>query len=445
MEMYDVDLDNVIGAIYGKSTPSKSTAVLTKDTVGLFDFVKIDNTLAQIEDVTITSNVSIEDATDIANGKNMDSHYDVLAKLDIIGDINAGISERLIPLMPSSKLELATSQQIGDYLGFTMDEGKANIGHLKRRDDVPIVLDTQWFDKHISIMGMTGAGKSNLSKIILSTMQKTMTTPIIIIDPHGEYEGDIINIDTMVINTQDITVSDVTDAMEEVLSRSEMDTFMDIVRTAPHSSTIKKKGLTGLDALIECCQDFYVRGASRYRKKLIAVATNLGVSQHIKNRMKAHWGSVPLVINLKGMKYEDAELIVKNVAETVLELGKEGKPLITFIDEVQNYCSQKRKNLSKDAIITLISEGRKFGCGVVIMSQRPAKVDKDIISQCNTKFCLKLTNENDIKQVRASTEYATRQMFQEVQKLSIGEALLTSPWLKRPVFIAINRFQSESD
>ena len=440
MIMYDVDLEGIVGATFGKASPQKSEAILTNSSVGLFDFVKINETLAQIQNVSIESDVTKDDAVEIALGNKIENRHNVVATLDVIGDINGGINERLHPLMPGSKLELATSQQIGDYLGFTMDEGKANIGHLKRRSDVPIVLDTQWFDKHISIMGMTGAGKSNLSKIILSTMQKTMTTPIIIIDPHGEYEGDIIEIDTMVINTQDITVSDVTDAMEEVLSRSEMDTFMDIVRTAPHSSTIRKKGLTGLDALIECCQDFYVRGASRYRKKLIAVATNLGVSQHIKNRMKAHWGSVPLVINLKGMKYEDAELIVKNVAETVLELGKEGKPLITFIDEVQNYCSQKRKNLSKDAIITLISEGRKFGCGVVIMSQRPAKVDKDIISQCNTKFCLKLTNENDIKQVRASTEYATRQMFQEVQKLSIGEALLTSPWLKRPVFISVDLF-----
>ena len=433
----------IVGCTFGKSTPNSSDAVLVDESVGLFDFVKIDSTLAQIQEVIVESNVSKDDALDIALGKVMNNISKVIAKLDIIGEINGGLSERLHPLMPGSTLELAMSEQISKYLGFDMDEGKANIGHLKRRDDVPIVIDKLWFNKHISIMGMTGAGKSNLSKIILKVLQESTETPIIIIDPHGEYAGDIITVDTLVVDTKDIEVSDVLEAMEELLKPREFEAFSEIVRVVNYSNTIKKKKLTGLDAVIECCQDFYVRGADKYRKRLIEVATNLGVSQHIKNRMDNHWGSVPLVINLKGMDYVQAEQLVKLIADRVLAMGKEGRPIITFIDEVQNYCSQKRKNISKDSIINLISEGRKFGCGVVIMSQRPAKVDKDIISQCNTKFCLKLTNENDIKQVRASTEYATRQMFQEVQKLQVGEALLTSPWLKRPVFIKVDEFKGD--
>ncbi len=445
MKLYDVELetDEVVGCTYGKATPQKSEAILTQPRVGLFDFLKIGDILTQINGIIIKSDVSVEDARAIAEGKTLDNRHDVIATLDIIGEINAVMTERLHPIMPGSVLTLATSEQIGTYLGFVLSEGKIKIGHLKRRHDVPIVMDNSWFDKHISVMGMTGAGKSNLTKIILKSMQETITTPILIIDPHGEYQGDIIEVDKMVIDTKEVALSDVVEAMNNILSQSEQNAFDEIVRASAISSTIKKKGLTGLDALIECCQEFYVRGAMKYRKRLIETATNLGVTMHIKKRMEAHWGSIPLVISLKGVDYIQAEGIVKGISDTVLQMGKAGKPIITFIDECHNYCPQKRNAICKGSIITLISEGRKFGCGVVLASQRPAKVDKDIISQCNTKFCLKLTNENDIKQVRASTEYANKQMFDEVQKLGVGEALLTSPWIKRPVFIMVDKYIEE--
>ena len=164
------------------------------------------------------------------------------------------------------------------------------------------------------------------------------------------------------------------------------------------------------------------------------------IVQTVQGKIIKHDKKKPLVFDLRGVKHEVGESVVNIIAELVLELGKTGRSIITFVDEVQNYCPQKKKALSKESIICLVKEGRKFGCGVVIMSQRPADVDKGIISQCGTKFCLQVTNDNDIRQVRSSTEYATRDMFREVQKLQCGQALLSSPWLKRPVFVAVKEY-----
>jgi len=448
LNQYDINpdeiTDKIVGATFGDSKPQIATAVIIDEEVGMYDFLTVEDTLIQISDMTIKSTFTEDDAREIAHGNEVDRKVDAIATLDIIGSINGSVNERLHPLTPGSKLKLAMSEQIGKYLGFVEGEGKIKIGHLKRRADVSIVIDPKTFVTHVSIMGMTGSGKSNLSKVILKAMTETLSVPIIIIDPHGEYAGDIIDIESLVINNYDnLTIkSDIINEVNQNLKTSERKIWDDIVLTARASSTIAKKKLSDVDTLVEACSEYYIRGASVYRDKVLSAIRTTSSRKLIKDRIEAHWGSVPLVINLKGTKYLDAEIIVKNVTEMVLELGKAGKPIITFIDEIQNYCSQKRKNISKDAIINLVKEGRKFGCGVVIASQRPADVDKSIISQCGTKFALKLTNMNDITQVRGSTEYATRQMFQEVQKLQPGEALLTSPWIKRPCFIRISLFEA---
>ena len=125
----------------------------------------------------------------------------------------------------------------------------------------------------------------------------------------------------------------------------------------------------------------------------------------------------------------------------VLETGKRtGKAVNLFIDEAHRFCPQKGSPSSKAPLIDLAQEGRKFGCGLTILTQRSADVDKGILSQCNSKIILKLTNDNDIKQVRASTEYATKKMFDEVQKLRVGEALFTSTLIERPVFIKVDLY-----
>ena len=448
MNQYDINpdeiTDKVVGATIGTSTPQTSEAVLITDKVGLMDFLCIGETLTQVNEITIKSSISEQDGIDIANGRDIDTQHKVLCSLDIIGEINATERDRLIPIMPGSKLSVATSEQIAKFLGFEMTPEKIKIGHLQRRADIPIVMEKSWFYKHISIFGKTGSGKSNLSKVILKAMRDTLPTPILIIDPHGEYEGDIIEIESTVINNYDnlTTKGEVIDEMNKTLKASERKIWDDIVLTARASSTIAKKKLTAIDGLVEACSEYYIRGAGIYRDRVLSAIRTLCSMKVIRQRIEAHWGSVPLVINLSGTGYREAEIIVKNIAEIVLELGKKGKPVITFIDEVQLYCPQKRKNVSKDAIINLVKEGRKFGCGVVIASQRPADVDKGIISQCGTNFVLKLTNENDIRQVKNSTENSSKQMFQEVQKLQPGEALLTSPWIKRPCFIRISLFEA---
>jgi hypothetical protein len=86
---------------------------------------------------------------------------------------------------------------------------------------------------------------------------------------------------------------------------------------------------------------------------------------------------------------------------------------------------------------TVASEGRKFGMGLCVVSQRPAKVDKNIISQCNTNIILKVTNPNDLKAIIQSVEGLTNQTYREIQRLPIGVALISGASIQIPIMMEV--------
>ncbi|MGB9637154.1 MAG: ATP-binding protein, partial [Thermoplasmata archaeon] len=145
------------------------------------------------------------------------------------------------------------------------------------------------------------------------------------------------------------------------------------------------------------------------------------------------------IINLRGTPPDIQELIVTRLCNALFELRKINKipPLILVVEEAHNFCPQQGQAASSKILRTIASEGRKFGLGLCIISQRPAKVDKNVLSQCNTQIILKITNPNDLKAVAASVEGITSGTMDEIQSLPIGTALITSPSLPIPLFVEI--------
>ena len=97
------------------------------------------------------------------------------------------------------------------------------------------------------------------------------------------------------------------------------------------------------------------------------------------------------------------------------------------MEEAHNFCPERALGETKASKIirTVAAEGRKFGLGLCIISQRPAKVDKNVISQCTTQILLKMTNPNDLRSVISSSEGVSSDSEGEIQKLNIGTCLLT--------------------
>jgi hypothetical protein len=147
------------------------------------------------------------------------------------------------------------------------------------------------------------------------------------------------------------------------------------------------------------------------------------------------------VITMKGVPPDVQDVVVARLTKELFDDRKAGKipPFLLIVEEAHNYCPEKGYGnaVSSTMLRTIASEGRKFGMGLCIVSQRPAKVDKNIISQCNTNIILKVTNPNDLKAIIQSVEGLTSQTYNEIQRLPIGVALISGASLQMPIMTEI--------
>jgi len=112
-------------------------------------------------------------------------------------------------------------------------------------------------------------------------------------------------------------------------------------------------------------------------------------------------------------------------------------PMMLVVEEAHNFCPQQGGAMTLGVLRTLASEGRKFGLGLTVVSQRPAKIDKNVLSQCATQIILKVTNPNDLKAICQSIEGLTHGMEENIQRLPMGSAIITGGSIVTPIIIEV--------
>lgn len=90
-------------------------------------------------------------------------------------------------------------------------------------------------------------------------------------------------------------------------------------------------------------------------------------------------------------------------------------------------------SLARDAVQRIVKEGRKFGIGAMIVSQRPSEIDDTILSQCGTFFALRLSNSADRSRVQAALPDGLSGLVDSLPVLRTGEAVITGEAAKLPV------------
>lgn len=129
-------------------------------------------------------------------------------------------------------------------------------------------------------------------------------------------------------------------------------------------------------------------------------------------------------INLKAVEPDTAEMAVYLLAKKLFDLRKKDKvpPFMMVFEEAHNFIPEKGfgQAISNPIMRKIASEGRKFGLGIGVISQRPARIDKNVLSQCNTQFILKVTNPNDLKAISKSFEGITSGVEGMIKSLPPG-------------------------
>jgi len=81
----------------------------------------------------------------------------------------------------------------------------------------------------------------------------------------------------------------------------------------------------------------------------------------------------------------------------------------------------------------IAKEGRKYGVGVMVVSQRPSEIDSTILSQCGTIFAMRLANDTDRGHVTSAASDNLKGLFEMLPVLRTGEAIIVGEAVSLPV------------
>lgn len=116
-----------------------------------------------------------------------------------------------------------------------------------------------------------------------------------------------------------------------------------------------------------------------------------------------------------------------------VDAGGRHRPLLITLEEAHTYLAKEGKGRASAAARRIAKEGRKYGVGLMLVSQRPSEIDPTILSQCGTMISMRLTNEADRSQIKACASDNLDGLFSMLSILRTGEALIVGEAVGLPM------------
>jgi hypothetical protein len=151
------------------------------------------------------------------------------------------------------------------------------------------------------------------------------------------------------------------------------------------------------------------------------------------------------VLTLPGVDDFMQQIVVSILARKLLRAREVGEipPFFLYVEEAYLYAPNTENPPSKDALIKLVRQGRKFGIGVGVSTQQPSNVDGKIIAQCHLKIILRLDASSDLNYITPWLGPESRYYTGMLPSFPNGRAIVTSKDLKRPVIVDIRARKSK--
>jgi DNA helicase HerA-like ATPase len=342
---------------------------------------------------------------------------------------------------------------------------------------------------------MTGAGKSNTVAVLTEKIhEKTKgAMNIVIIDPHGEYtkmkHNSEINILQPVLDPSQIAIEHLYKLIGLNGGASVQKSFLNYAaNTVTHDCRKEGQYLFGKDYLekIEEKLTEWLDELTAHEGKGVKIEYHDGVKLRTKTLKKDDESSLTRVIeqlrmfinknkdvlgNHRGMfgiindkiniidfsKVDEEEMITivadflkKTLKERIkathgqeLYIREFQLPTLIIIEEAHIFAPKNMNDKSAYWINKIAKEGRKFGVGLGIVSQRPKELNSTILSQTNTKIILKIVEPNDQNYIQMSSENISSDLLKDLPRLSVGEAVIVGSSLQIPATVKINKYNGK--
>lgn len=495
-----------VATIVGVSTPSEVTLVVDPKIarsapLEMGEFVVIDYpkeiipqpVIAMISKIALTNENLIEslikspESIDkllllgrIEDGERLGATARILGYLE---EKNNRIISPRFPPYPGAKIYRAPREILAKIFG----NGHITVGNLRSHSDVPVKLNVdELVSKHFAVLAITGAGKSYSVAIIVSRIINELDGSIVIVDPHEDYvpfaknkkiDGDVVVFSAKrTVGRQRIAFKLRNFRHNELLSLLEI----------PEKATIQRDLFSR--AYWQLQQSNRDWDLDDLKEKIDAIIEELRMGEKKKeaNRLEnSKYGlfsridlapakdvltkssELPIynasgpslvkpnqisIITLSGLGTRTQQTIVDLLARKIFTAGRakarnedtQSKlpcAVLVVIEEAHNFIPQSGR--SSQALKQIGAEGRKFGVGLGLISQRPGRLDSDVLSQCNTQIILRIVNPYDQQQILRSSESLSDDLLNDLPSLNVGEAVVVGPSLPIPALVKIAEFDGK--
>jgi hypothetical protein len=130
---------------------------------------------------------------------------------------------------------------------------------------------------------------------------------------------------------------------------------------------------------------------------------------------------------------------LQRLGDDVSGIGRGEFPVVLVLEEAQNYIPESRQSgeesISKEVFERIAREGRKFGLGLVVSSQRPSEMSKTVLSQCNSFIVHRLQNPEDLRYFREIVPGIFGQLLEQLPALAPRTALVLGECVQAPALV----------
>jgi len=412
--------------------------------------------------------------------------------VDILGHLDGNLLE--LPkysLRPATPVLMTRDDTISGLL--TVQEDRAlHIGTVEARPNVNVPIDiNKLVGMHCAILAMTGAGKSYTGGVLIEQLLRKGGA-IIVFDPHGEYkylgyknDGEKSELyDNVLVlgvgksaekklrmkasrlSAEDITAmsAGTTDTQRDMLYE-----IIDICSAKKHGYNLKdlvevlqmvleKKGgedngeelINGIDGRVaKLAKKSHASTTTALIRRLEGLQRSGLISENETPLSELVRPGQATVIDLSGTPESIKETVVSALARKIFyarinhvnDFGDEklDVPCLMVLEEAHNFVPREfeKEIVSRSILRRIAREGRKFGVGLCLISQRPSRLDQDVLSQCNTQIIMRIVNPLDQDFIRKSAEAVTEDVIKDLPGLNRGEAIITGAAINFPMHVKI--------
>jgi hypothetical protein len=369
------------------------------------------------------------------------------------------------------------------------------IGTLKHASDLPaFAITDNLLGKHFAVLGTTGAGKSCAVTVILrAILDAHPFGHIIMLDPHNEYRCGFadraelldpgnLKLPYWLLNFEEIAAvlvnqeSPAQAYAEGAILRSALlqarrayfgpdakhdhitvDTpvpyrlsdLVGIIKGAmgafnkPESSAPYQHLINRIEA---------VSTDKRYEFMFSRLTVSDNMGQVLSRILRIPVEGKPItIIDISGVPSEIVDVVVSVLCRLIFEFAlwsdrAKAPPILLVCEEAHRYVPRDDQAAfapTKRSISRIAKEGRKYGLSLCLVTQRPAELSVSSLSQCNTIFALRLSNDSDLEFARNAVPDSSRWLVEALPALNTQEALVLGDGVSVPMHIRFNDLPPE--